>query len=138
MKTTEAPSGLVLTTEKPNSLRIVHQNIQGFSDKDLEISLFLNSENIDVLCVTEHWLENYELLLNLDNFKVVSSFSRKNAKRYRGGSLIILHNNIHYKERKDIVSLTIERHIELSCVELEQIIIVCAYSNFPRDRTFGP
>jgi hypothetical protein len=95
--------------------------------------LFLNSDCVDVLCVTEHWLKNYEVKYHLDNHKIVSSFSRQSA--IRGGSLIILHNNLQYKERKDVVTRSIERTIELSCVELSKIIIICVYrppgGNYP-------
>ncbi|RVE51307.1 hypothetical protein evm_004111 [Chilo suppressalis] len=114
-----------MTKEKSKYLNIVHQNIQGFSGKDLEVCLFLNAKNIRILCITEHWLRDYELVMNLDNYTVASSFCRKSA--IRGGSLIILQNDLKYKERSDIVSLSVERNIELSCVELDEMIIICVY-----------
>ena len=77
------------------------------------------------MCLTEHWLRQYELLISIDNYKVISSFTRKAA--IRGGSLILINNVFKSKDRTDITSLSIERTIELSCAELEQYIIVCVY-----------
>ena len=106
------------------TFNVVHQNIQGFSSKYLEISLFLESNNIHLLCITEHWLKK-EMLFNCDNYKIVSSFNRESA--LRGGSLIIIKNNFKCKERKDIVQLSIEQTIEISCAELERFIVICIY-----------
>ncbi|GBP66095.1 hypothetical protein EVAR_37557_1 [Eumeta japonica] len=36
----------------------VHENIQGMKNKELEVELFMDSANIDILCITEHWLRN--------------------------------------------------------------------------------
>ena len=106
-------------------MNIIHQNIAGFSGKELELELFLNEMHIHVLCLTEHWLEEHELLVNIDNFKIISSFTRDSA--IRGGSLILINDNLKSKERKDIVALSSERNIEISCAELEQFIIVSVY-----------
>ncbi|CAH2088799.1 unnamed protein product [Euphydryas editha] len=85
----------------------------------------MNSEQIDILCITEHWRKGTELIFSFSNHRVGSSFCRVNT--IHGGSLILLQNNIKCKERKDIVSLSKECTIEMSCVELEQFIIVCVY-----------
>lgn len=103
----------------------MHQNVQGFSGKDLEIELFIQELNIHVLCLTEHWLRQYELMLSINNYKLISSFTRELA--IRGGSLILINDKLKCKERKDIVSLSVERTIELSCAELDDYVIVCVY-----------
>lgn len=105
---------------------LVHQNMQGLAGKELEISLFLEKYNVQVLCLTEHWLKTYQVpFLNNDSYSVLSAFARKNA--IRGGSLIMVSNKLKCKERLDVVNLSIARTIELSCVELERYIIVCVY-----------
>lgn len=104
---------------------MVHQNIQGFPSKELEIDLFIQCSNIHILCITEHWLKGHEFMFNFSNHSIVSSFYRKTCRR--GGSLIMVKHNLKSKERKDIVDKSIERQIELSCVELDQFIIVCVY-----------
>ncbi|KAJ8737452.1 hypothetical protein PYW08_000047 [Mythimna loreyi] len=90
-----------------NSINLVHQNIQGLMNKDLEVDLFLNCNNIDILCLTEHWLKSHQLMFNFSNHQIGSSFNRIDA--LRGGSLILINNNLKYKERKDIVCLSVER-----------------------------
>lgn len=104
---------------------IVHQNMQGLASKQLEVDLFLHSENIDILCITEHWMKQHQLMFNIDNYQLGSAFARESA--IHGGSLILINDAFKFKNRKDITSLSVERTIELSCVELDELIIVCAY-----------
>jgi hypothetical protein len=111
--------------EKSQSINIFHQNIQGFSSKELEIGLFLDSDDIQVLCITEHWLRQEQLIFDFVNFKLASFYARKSA--IHGGSLIIVKESMKSKERKDIVRLSIERIVEIACTELENHIIICVY-----------
>ncbi|GBP73980.1 hypothetical protein EVAR_87845_1 [Eumeta japonica] len=39
-------------------LNPLHEDIQGMKNKELEVELFMDSANIDILCITEHWLRN--------------------------------------------------------------------------------
>lgn len=109
-----------------------HQNIQGMSSKELEIELFLEKYSYDIVCFTEHWFKTHEMLLSYKNHHVASSFNRELV--IRGGSLVLIRNGIKAKERKDIVNMSVEQNIELSCVELDKYVIVCVYrppnSNF--------
>lgn len=91
----------------------------------MDISLFLENDKVGILCLTEHWLKQSELSFSIEHYKLGSSFIRESA--IRGGSLILLKNSIKCKERKDIVAFSVERTIEISCVELEQYIVVCVY-----------
>lgn len=86
----------------------------------------MNSFNIDILCLTEHWLKSHELMFNFSNHQVGSSFCRSHA--VRGGSLIFLNKHIKFKNCNDIVCLSVESHIEVACVELERIIVISVYS----------
>ncbi|CAK1589258.1 unnamed protein product [Parnassius mnemosyne] len=112
-------------SDNENCLHLVHQNIQGMIGKELEIELFLNSNNIHILCITEHWLKAYNLMFNFSNHQVVSSFNRETV--LRGGSLILASKLLSCKERKDIVSLSVERTVEMACVEFEYLIVVSVY-----------
>ncbi|RVE40375.1 hypothetical protein evm_014975, partial [Chilo suppressalis] len=42
---------------------------------------------------------------------------------YKGEALILFNNQFKYKEKENIVSLSVEQTIELACVELKQYII---------------
>ncbi|KAJ8728275.1 hypothetical protein PYW08_016660 [Mythimna loreyi] len=79
----------------------------------------------DIICFTEHWLKDFQMLINYENYNVGSCFNRNSM--LRGGSLILIKSSIKFKTRKDIVALSIEHSIELSCVELDRHIIVCVY-----------
>lgn len=79
----------------------------------------------DIICLTEHWLKDYQMLINYENYMVGSCFNRKSM--LRGGSLILIKNCVKYKQRNDIVGLSVEHCVELSCVELDKHLIVCVY-----------
>lgn len=106
-------------------LSIVHQNIQGLTGKELELELFMNCHEIDIICITEHWLRDYQFMFSFNNHQVASSFSRNNL--IHGGSLIIARNNLKFKERSDIVSLSVERVAEIACIELERFVVLSVY-----------
>jgi hypothetical protein len=93
--------------------------------KELELELFTKSETVNIVCITEHWLKDFRSM-TINNFQLGSIFLRSFA--IHGGSLIFVNDNIHkYKERKDVVDLSRERIIEISCVELESHVVVCVY-----------
>jgi len=69
----------------------LHQNIQSVGNKQTEVDLALklNLNNTDVMCFTEHWLKKDYLKLNkLNQYKLLSYFSRK-KKHNHGGSRIL-------------------------------------------------
>lgn len=104
----------------------MHQNINRLLGKLLEIELFLRTYHFDILCFTETFLKTDSISFSLCPFNKISSFVRTSADG--GGSLILINNELGAKERKDIVSVSVERHCEISCAELESIIIICVYS----------
>ena len=72
-----------------SDLSVLYQNIQSISNKQIEINRVLKSslKNIDVPCFAEHWVkEGYLKLIHIDQYKLVSYFSKKNYNH--GGSCI--------------------------------------------------
>jgi len=70
-------------------LSVLQQNIQSTGNKQTEVDLVLklNPNNTDF---TEHWLkEEYLKLIHLDQYKLVSYFSKINHNH--GGSCIFIH-----------------------------------------------
>lgn len=122
---TEDKHSVGRNVSKRGFLNIVHQNIEGVSGKELEIELFLGCRNVDILCLTEHWLRIHEVMFSFENHRVASSFCRKSA--IRGGSIIFIRNSVKFKERIDIVGLSVERIIEIACIELERVIVLGVY-----------
>lgn len=60
---------------KPKGILLMNQNVQCLRNKVYEIEIMLNDElqNVDVLCLTEHWLNESEIhSYNIQNFKLCS------------------------------------------------------------------
>lgn len=69
------------------TLTIFNQNIAGLLHKSDRLIVALNelkneNQDIDVICLTEHFMRTYEQKnLNLPNYQIASSFNRKNKIR---------------------------------------------------------
>jgi len=88
-----------ISTMKPY-LSVLHQNIQSTGNKQIgvDLALKLNLNNTDVLCFTEHWLkEDYLKLINLDQYKLVSYFSRK-IHNHGGTCIYVKKKNVCTKD----------------------------------------
>jgi hypothetical protein len=65
-----------------NNLNIVHQNIRRLWGKCGELEILFETEinNVEVLCVTVHWLNCHKIhVININHFTVASFFCRKNS-----------------------------------------------------------
>jgi exonuclease III len=82
----------------------------------------------DVLCITEHWLDENEVgYHNFDNYSLISKFCRKN--KLHGGSCIYIKTNLEVKPYNLFESLNQEEHFEASIIERTEFntIIICIY-----------
>ena len=92
VKSISPESRYITSTNSPNRLNtitILHQNLCSLRNKtaDLEIRLDSAHIQIDVICLTEHWLNHQNLSrTNISNFKLVSTFNR--TYKTHGGSCI--------------------------------------------------
>jgi hypothetical protein len=94
----------------------------------LELNVLLHSElaDVDVVCLSEHWLrEEYIKLISFDKFKLDSNFSR--SKSDHGGSCIYVKHHVQTKEINYLKGITKEKDFEMSAVEIldYKLIIVC-------------
>lgn len=83
--------------------------------------------NVDVVCVTEHFIQaGYENLLRITNFCPAAFFSR-NTKR--GGTCIFVRVGLQFKELTEIAKQSVSGVFECCAVELTdyKIIIICMY-----------
>lgn len=108
-----------------DSILLYHQNINRFSGKILDVELLVDKYSIDILCFCETWLKPNKMNFNVNNFVIASAFNRLSAEG--GGSLILCKDFLKYKERQDIISLSIDRVCEVACAEIENLIILCVY-----------
>jgi len=84
--------------------------------------------NMNILSFTEHWLLEAQMkVINIDYFRLVSSFSRNHSAS--GGSCIFIRSNIETREVKYLKVLGKEKVFEISAVELSDIdtILACIY-----------
>jgi hypothetical protein len=94
---------------------------------DLDLALKSRVKNVDVLCFTEHWMkDDYLTLIQIDYFKLVSHFGRKNHNH--GGSCIYVKKGIGTKDVNYLQGLSVE-DLEMSVPEVIPYgyIIVCIY-----------
>lgn len=116
-----------------NQLIILHQNIAGLLNKADLLSICLtdlkeNSNEIDVLCITEHFMmQGYEQNLSIPNYTLASCFCRSESKR--GGACILIRNEHKWIDLKKITALSVKGLFECCAVELNQhnIAILCVY-----------
>lgn len=113
-------------------MHIMHQNIAGLLNKADMLTLHLQELqaksqklDIDVLCITEHFVTSgQESLINVPNYKLASCYSRK---KKRGGACILIKNNLEFKELPNTTSII--GVFEYCAIELSQqgLIVVCVY-----------
>ena len=96
---------------------IYHLNIQCLTNKIDELSLFLDTYKFDILGLSEHWIDNREILdkVNIIGYKLVSSYCRT-AHRH-GGVLIFAKNNLKCKPLQ-LDEYCVEMHAEFCGLEI--------------------
>jgi hypothetical protein len=92
--------------------------VQSLNNKKLNIDVLLTDElELDVLCITEHWLDEKEIgYYNFDNYSLISKYCRKNK---HGGSCIYVKTNLEAKPYNLFDNLN-QEHFEASIIELTQ------------------
>lgn len=114
---------------KSSSFTVVHQNINRLKNKvsRLECELQLHKE-IDVLCLSEHWLSHSQLdAINIMNYKLSAKFCRTTGRG--GGVCIYSRSSLLTIERTDMEQLGAERALELCAAEYIGlgVIVICVY-----------
>lgn len=104
--------------DRQTSLKILHQNINGLTNKIDLLVHFLEDTQPDILILTEHGLKDDHLkLVKLPNYSLVTSFCRKFHKM--GGVAIFLHERIeHIAEPLSIMDCCEELTCEMALVKL--------------------
>jgi exonuclease III len=123
------PRGKVSENNKI-SISILYQNICSLHHKTPELEIWLNTllNQVNVLCLTEQWLNCQNLInTNIQNFKLVSTFNRK--YKTHGGSCIYVKDNIVTKDIDCFTTFGEEINFELSLTELVdfKLYVGCIY-----------
>ena len=114
------------------ALNIFHQNTQSLFNKciNLEALLLSDLKDIDVLCLSEHWLKLDEVSsVKFPKFSLASKYCRE--KKKCGGTCIFVKTDIEIKTLPQFENLSIDEHFEASMVELPsfRIVVICVYRN---------
>jgi len=87
-------------------------------------------KNTEVLCFTEHWVkEDYLNLIQTDQYKLISHFSRKMYDHDRSCTYSYVKKGISTKELNCFKGISGEKEFEMSVIELVdyEYITVCIY-----------
>lgn len=89
----------------------------------------LTQPTCKVVCVTEHWKSEDELVHKLNNFNLISYVCRDRGKH--GGSAIYIHEEVKCKRRKKLEEFSIIGQFECASAELslgsESFIVLSVY-----------
>ena len=113
-----------------NNVTIFHHNVQGLENKldELNAILTMHLTNIDILCISEHWLRGDDLrAIVIPNFNLVASFSR--TEIIHGGVCIFARNNIASKALDSYTCLSTEKVFECAVARFQSynLTVVCFY-----------
>lgn len=102
-------------------------NLQSLANKIDLFTYFLDDKDINIACITEHWLTR-DLIdkIKFDNYKIVSSFCRSSR---HGGSAIVVRKEIICKELLHLRNLSIEGETEIAAVRFTalKLIVIAVY-----------
>jgi hypothetical protein len=93
---------------------------------ELSVLLYTSPQSLDILCFTEHWLAEDQLVsLEIYKFKLVSKFCRNMCKK--GGSCIFVNNELSTRKVTFLNDLCCEKHFEISVVEIVEFkwLLIC-------------
>lgn len=108
----------------------MHQNIQSISNKIGPLEALLHSKNIDIACLTEHWIPRSNgSALSVHGYWVAGLFCR--SDRLRGGVCVLVNKSFPFTvvEKQSISHLNAELDFESVCIHIKElnITIVTVY-----------
>lgn len=106
----------------------MHFNIQGMIEKVHQLEALLVCENVDVVCLSEHWVIEDIDNFSIGEYKCISFFRRKNMTR--GGVCILAKESLNMVP-VEASCVSAERALELCCakflIEDKVVNIFCVY-----------
>ncbi|XP_033609318.1 uncharacterized protein LOC117282711 isoform X2 [Cryptotermes secundus] len=95
---------------------VFHQNVRGLRDKNNELFGSLLPELPHILCLTEHFLSNQEIIcLTIDHYVLGAEFCRKTLKK--GGTCIYVDETLNFSNI-NLKKFCIEQDIEACAVKI--------------------
>lgn len=111
------------------SYKIFHQNIRGMKGKINELMLSLVNDELNIICLTEHHLNVYEMdITHIPTYKLAAGYCKKKHKN--GGVCIFVYEDYNFTVL-NLHKFSKERDIEMAAIKLElnkvRIIVLCIY-----------
>lgn len=106
---------------------LFHVNVQCLSNKVDQLNIFLSTYRVDILCLTEHWLNQADIEnISIKNFILADNFSRSTS--IHGGVSIFLNQNIIFK-KLNLDKFNQEFHSEFCGVKIPswKTLIIATY-----------
>lgn len=98
-------------------IKTLYINIQSLFNKLDELDVLINNENIDILCLSEHWVKDHSLkFCNINNFVLANAFCR--VRSLRGGVIIYIKSNYEFKKVECLDKISQELHCEIASIEI--------------------
>lgn len=122
--------------EMTTNFHVLNWNVQGLSNKINEIEYLISTHCLDVISITEHWLDVYTLsTFLLSDFTLANTYCRNVYNR--GSVAIFVRNGLEYKSLDFVNKLSIETICEASAVLIEKFkIIVLSIYRTPKYENF--
>lgn len=99
--------------------------MQSIGNKKVELELFLDENNCDIFCISEHWAPHTSLL-EIEEFEVANSFCRE--KYLHGGVCIYVRKGTNYTKIKTLSS---EKQFECTAIQFNtkhsKLVIITIY-----------
>jgi len=100
----------------------MHLNVQSISNKLDTLELFLESEQPDVFCVSEHHLHHLQVgLVGLKGYKLGNYYCR--TVKSKGGVAIYVKSGILFREI-NLSRYVVEIDCELTAVQIQELDLV--------------
>ena len=90
-----------------------------------ELETFIATERVplDIICITEHWLNSNESdFFQIKNYCVASISCR--SELCHGGTLIAVKETLDYKPLFHLNNISVEKHCEIAAVKIENFNVV--------------
>uniref|UniRef100_A0A8D8U3J0 Endonuclease/exonuclease/phosphatase domain-containing protein n=1 Tax=Cacopsylla melanoneura TaxID=428564 RepID=A0A8D8U3J0_9HEMI len=122
--------------EQKTTITLMHQNVVSITNKTEFLEELISVYNINLLCVTEHWLEKSCLeIINFPDFKLMAQYCRQ--KDEHGGNAVYLSDDII--DKYDVIEIdfkfaNVNRIIESCGIKIHnqnnkttELIVICMY-----------
>lgn len=95
----------------------MNYNVQSITNKIEAVEVVAALFNVDILCITEHWMKEYNAdCFNINNFKMANCYVRTHLKH--GGVCIYVKKDIKCNTVDYLHPLCLEQVCEMTAVHL--------------------